>query len=101
MRTNAGATEDARSTNSCPASLAVTSVGVGGPSDPGVPGSGGLGALVLPLLIAGVPALLIIAILLAQAAGGVTWLTLARRWLNRRVAPTLGGPDATRERLEP
>jgi len=43
---------------------------------------------VLPLLIAGVPIALIVAIVILQIAGGAAWLPVIRRWLNR--TPTAG-----------
>ena len=43
---------------------------------------------VLPLLIAGIPIALIVAIVILQIAGGAAWLPVIRRWLNR--TPTAG-----------
>lgn len=40
---------------------------------------------VLPGLIVGVPAMLLLGILAAQVAIGAAWLPVIRRWLNRRV----------------
>jgi len=41
----------------------------------------------LPLLIAGIPIALIIAIVALQILGGAAWLPVIRRWLNRRLTP--------------
>jgi len=40
---------------------------------------------VLPGLLVGVPAILLLGILAAQVAVGAAWLPVIRRWLNRRV----------------
>jgi hypothetical protein len=40
---------------------------------------------VLPGLMIGVPAILILGILAAQFAVGAAWLPVVRRWLHRRV----------------
>jgi hypothetical protein len=42
-------------------------------------------SLGLPGLILGIPAIIIIGILVAQLAVGAAWLPVIRRWLNRRV----------------
>jgi len=39
----------------------------------------------LPGLIVGIPAIIIIGILVAQLVVGAAWLPVIRRWLNRRV----------------
>jgi hypothetical protein len=43
-------------------------------------------AIILPGLLIGVPAILVIAALIAQLAVGAAWLPVIRRWLHRRVA---------------
>lgn len=71
----------------------VGGVGVPGASDapsqvvsttPGE-GSSPFDSFVLPGLLVGVPAILLLGILAAQAAVGAAWLPVIRRWLNRRV----------------
>jgi hypothetical protein len=42
-------------------------------------------SFVLPELILGVPAVILLAILAAQLAVGAAWMPVIRRWLNRRV----------------
>ena len=61
-----------------------------GPSavDAPIVGSGSgssLGSLVVPGLILGIPAILVLGILAAQLAVGVAWLPVIRRWLGRRL----------------
>ncbi len=51
---------------------------------PGV-GSSPFDTFVLPGLLVGVPAILLLGILAAQVAVGAAWLPVIRRWLNRRV----------------
>jgi hypothetical protein len=46
---------------------------------------GPLDGIVLPGLLIGVPAILVIAALAAQLAVGAAWLPVIRRWLHRRV----------------
>ncbi len=47
--------------------------------------AGPLDGIVLPGLLIGVPAILVIGALLAQIAVGAAWLPVIRRWLHRRV----------------
>jgi hypothetical protein len=60
-----------------------------GPSavDAPIVGSSGssLESLVVPGLILGIPAILVLGILAAQLAVGVAWLPVIRRWLGRRL----------------
>jgi hypothetical protein len=44
-----------------------------------------LDAIILPGLLIGVPAILVVAALIAQLAVGAAWLPVIRRWLHRRV----------------
>ncbi len=55
--------------------------------DPPIAGSSDsfLESLVVPGLLIGVPAIVIIGILIAQLAVGAAWLPVIRRWLHRRV----------------
>ena len=55
-----------------------------GATTPGV-GSSPFDTFVLPGLLVGVPAILLLGILAAQVAVGAAWLPVIRRWLNRRV----------------
>lgn len=50
-----------------------------------VDGGSLFGTLGLPGLIVGIPAIILIGILVAQLAVGAAWLQVIRRWLNRRV----------------
>lgn len=57
------------------------------PADPGQPSdvaAGPLDGIVLPGLLIGVPAVLVIAAVIAQLAVGAAWLPVIRRWLHRR-----------------
>ena len=47
----------------------------------GVVGLGGLVVWAVPALVLSVPGLLLLLAVLAQAAGGLLWLPVARRWL--------------------
>jgi hypothetical protein len=82
-----------------------------GSSDPAAAGSGGLGVgaavppspggaavtvvdreqsplqFVLPLLLADIPISVIALVVMLQIAGGVAWLPVVRRWLDRRLMP--------------
>jgi len=42
---------------------------------------------VLPLLLAGIPISVIALVVMLQIAGGVAWLPVVRRWLDRRLMP--------------
>ncbi|HSL75800.1 MAG TPA: hypothetical protein VK867_02575 [Candidatus Limnocylindrales bacterium] len=46
--------------------------------------AGPLDGIVLPGLLIGVPAVLVIAAVIAQLAVGAAWLPVIRRWLHRR-----------------
>jgi hypothetical protein len=54
---------------------------VDGLGDLGVVGLGGLVVWAVPALVLSVPGLLLLLAVLAQAAGGLLWLPVARRWL--------------------
>ena len=57
-----------------------------GPGSPAVVDRGSpFDGFVVPGLIVGVPAIIILGILLAQLAVGAAWMPVIRRWLNRRV----------------
>jgi hypothetical protein len=63
---------------------------VGASADPGEGtsptfGGQGLGSLVLPGLLIGVPTIIVLGMVAAQLAVGAAWLPVIRRWLNRRV----------------
>jgi hypothetical protein len=72
--------------------LAGPSAAAGGaPGSVDDPTSGDQGgspfSFALPLLIAGIPLVIILLIVIAQVAGGAVWLPVIRRWLNRRLTP--------------
>ena len=54
---------------------------IGGLGDVGVVGLGGLVIWAVPALVLSVPGLLLLLAVLAQAAGALLWLPVARRWL--------------------
>jgi hypothetical protein len=57
-----------------------------GPVSPTVGGGGSpFDSFAVPGLIVGVPAIIILGILVAQVAVGAAWMPVIRRWLNRRV----------------
>jgi hypothetical protein len=45
-------------------------------------------SFLLPGLLAGIPALLVLIIVLLQIAGGVAWLPFVKRWLGGTGVPT-------------
>ena len=56
-----------------------------GPVSPTVGGGGSpLDSFLVPGLIVGVPAIIILGIIAAQLAVGAAWMPVIRRWLNRR-----------------
>ena len=72
--------------------VAGASAGAGGaPGSAQEPTTGDQGgspfSFALPLLIAGIPLVIILLIVIAQVAGGAVWLPVIRRWLNRRLTP--------------
>ena len=77
-----------------PGSSAVAGASAGAGGAPGSvqePTAGDQGgspfSFALPLLIAGIPLVIILLIVIAQVAGGAVWLPVIRRWLNRRLTP--------------
>jgi hypothetical protein len=54
---------------------------IDGLGDVGVVGLGGLVTWAVPAIVLSVPGLLLLLAVLAQMAGGVLWLPVARRWL--------------------
>jgi hypothetical protein len=54
---------------------------IDGLGDVGIVGIGGLVIWAVPALVLSVPGLLLLLAVLAQAAGALFWLPVARRWL--------------------
>jgi hypothetical protein len=82
----AGPINSATSLGSPFTSPPVTASGPAESISPTVGGGGSpFNSFVVPGLIVGVPAVIILGILVAQLAVGAAWMPVIRRWLNRRV----------------